>query len=168
MPDKTIKVVNYDVKSALWSASSIRIAVLSDIHACGRWMPLERVSKIVTQVNELRPDLIVMPGDFLVGHLIGKQPIKADEIATVLAGLNAPMGVFASLGNHDWADCQFAQGNGYQESSIEVAFENAGIRVLKNEACFLPGGAYLVGLDSAIGHGSTRNPKPRIDDECAF
>ena len=101
MPDKTIKVVNYDVKSALWSASSIRIAVLSDIHACGRWMPLERVSKIVAQVNELRPDLILMPGDFLVGHLIGKQPIKADEIATVLAGLNAPMGVFASLGNHD-------------------------------------------------------------------
>ena len=63
---------------------------ISDIHACGRWMPLERIAQVVAQTNALCPDLIALPGDFLVGRLIGKRPIAAKEIAETLSGLRAP------------------------------------------------------------------------------
>ncbi|WP_165352902.1 metallophosphoesterase [Loktanella sp. IMCC34160] len=146
----------------------MRIAVLADLHACDRWMPLDRIERIVTQANATHPDIIVLPGDFLVGHLVGKKPIAADRIAQVLSGLQAPQGVYASLGNHDWADCPEAQQNGYAQSSVEAALAEAGLRVLKNAAAQMPNGGYVVGLDSAIGHGSTFRPKPRHDPKKAF
>lgn len=162
------KVTAYNVASRLWFKPTLRIAVLSDIHACGRWMPLERIAAIVEQTNALRPDLIALPGDFLVGRLIGKRPVNARAIAKTLAGLRAPMGVFATLGNHDWADCPEARANGYTDSSMTRELSQAGLRVLSNEAMRLPCGAYVIGLDSAIGHGSTLRPASRLDAERAF
>ena len=162
------KVTRYDIVTRLWAQPALKVAVLSDIHACGRWMPLERIAQVVAQTNALSPDLIALPGDFLVGRLIGKRPIAAKEIAQTLAGLRAPMGVFATLGNHDWADCPVAQASGYTRSSISQALSHAGLRVLNNEATRLPNGTYVVGLDSAIGHGSTLRPAPRHDAVRAF
>lgn len=162
------KVTRYDVVSALWSKPALRIAVLSDIHACGRWMPLERIAQIVAQTNALCPDLIALPGDFLVGPLIGKRPIAARAIAQTLATLCAPMGVYATLGNHDWADCPEAQACGFARSGVARALSQAGLRVLCNEAIRLPCGTYVVGLDSAIGHGSTLRPARKLDAKRAF
>ncbi len=162
------KVTTYEVLSRLWSKSELRIAVLSDIHACGRWMPLDRLARIVAQTNALRPDLIALPGDFLVGPLIGKRPIAARAIAETLAGLRAPLGVFATLGNHDWADCPEARASGFVRSSVARELTRAGLRVLSNEAVRLPCGTYIVGLDSAIGQGSTLRPMPRHDAQRAF
>jgi len=167
-PSAPAKVTAYKVLSGLWTKSTLRIAVLSDIHACERWMPLDRIARIVAQTNALRPDLIALPGDFLVGPLIGKRPIPARAIAETLAGLRAPMGVYATLGNHDWADCPEARASGYAHSSIARELSRAGLRVLSNEALRLPCGTYVVGLDSAIGQGTTLRPTPRLDAQRAF
>lgn len=162
------RVTSYDLTSKLWSHPPIRVAVLSDLHACGRWMPIGRIREIVAQTNQLSPDMIALPGDFLVGHLIAKKPIGAGEIAEALSDLDAPLGVYASLGNHDWADCPDARTSNYKRSSIEAEFSRVGIQVLKNNAVKLPNGAFVVGLDSAIGHGTTFRPQPRHDPERAF
>lgn len=146
----------------------MNIAVLSDLHVCGRWMPPSRIADIVAQTNALCPDLIVLPGDFLVGHLIGKKPISANQIADVLANLSAPLGVYATLGNHDWSDCEEARNNGYTTSSIQTAFTHAGINVLINDNTRLSNGVYLAGLDSAIGTGTTYSPNSRHDPEATF
>ena len=85
-----------------------------------------------------------------------------------MAELRAPLGVYATLGNHDWSDCPEARTNGFSQSSIRRELARAGLSVLSNEAVRLPGGSYVVGLDSAIGHGSTMRPAPKHDAERAF
>lgn len=162
------KVTRYALTSGLWDKATLRIAVLSDIHACGRWMPLDRIAQIVAQTNALCPDMIAMPGDFLVGRLMGKRPIEARAIAETLAGLRAPMGVYATLGNHDWADCPEARSSGYARSGMARELMRAGLRVLSNESVCLPCGTYVVGLDSAIGPGTTWKPASRLDADRAF
>ncbi|WP_127523717.1 metallophosphoesterase [Mesorhizobium sp. Z1-4] len=165
---KPFHVARYQVASDLWFETSIRLAILSDLHACSRWMPLPRLARLVAQVNSERPDLILMPGDFLVGHLFGKRPVPAAAVAEVLKELWAPLGVFATLGNHDWSDCPQACRNGYTHSSVAGALESVGIPVLSNRNTALRRNAYLVGLDSAIGAGTTLRPDARHDPQTAF
>lgn len=146
----------------------MRIAILSDLHVCERWMPPEKIASVVAQANAERPDLIVLPGDFLVGHLLGKRPVHAEAIAEILAGLTAPLGVYASLGNHDWSDCPEAKLSGYMKSSIVAAFEKSGIPVLCNRHVALQDDVYLAGLDSAIANGTTWRPQSRHDAKSAL
>lgn len=47
------------------NSSPVRIALLSDIHVAGPDMPPSRLGRIVAQVNALRPDLVLIAGDFV-------------------------------------------------------------------------------------------------------
>jgi predicted MPP superfamily phosphohydrolase len=76
----------------------IKIAQLSDIHS-GSFTDKAAVQKGVEKLLSLKPDLIVFTGD-LVNN-------KADEMADyidVFNRLQAPMGVYSILGNHDYGD----------------------------------------------------------------
>ena len=65
-------------------------------------MSLERIQTIVEHTNALGADITVMLGDYVAGHRHVTRFIPADEWAAVLAGLKAPLGVHAILGNHDY------------------------------------------------------------------
>jgi len=71
-----------------------RIAQLSDIHL-GPFMSEDDVARHVDRVNRLKADLIVLTGDITDGL------DHAPRTFPALAGLNAPAGVIAILGNHD-------------------------------------------------------------------
>lgn len=159
----------YIVASRLWQAPALRIAVLSDLHVCDPWSPLSALAEVVDQVLRAEPDLILLPGDFLVRRLVLARPTPAVAIAAMLSRLRAPLGVHASLGNHDWKDCPQARENGFRQSSICDALEIVGIPVLSN--CAVPLGsssAWLVGLDSQQGAGTQRRPDPRHDIDAAM
>lgn len=76
-----------------------RLVQISDIHMDG-WMNRKRLDDIVDRVNSLKPDLIVVTGDF-VTH----EPWKyVDDMVQSLSRLSARDGVLSVLGNHDhWA-----------------------------------------------------------------
>ncbi len=158
----------YDVRSALWHARPITIAVLSDLHVCDPWSPLWALDDVVDQVQAEAPDLILLAGDFLARNVIPSRFIAIEPIATVLARLRAPLGVYASLGNHDWRDCPVARENGHISNGVEPAFEALGIPVLSNRSVQLDGSICLVGLDSQQGTGGPKRPDPRHDVEAAF
>lgn len=105
-------------------AAPLRVVLLSDIHAGALATPPARLERIVAQVNALRPDLILIAGDFTPGH----DAIDAATVTAALAplgALQAPLGVLAVPGNHDhWTGL----------GAVTAALESAGIRVLKNEA----------------------------------
>src|SRR5690349_11054599 len=46
-------------------AAPVRILLLSDVHVAGPDMPPRRVERIVTQINALRPDIVLIAGDFV-------------------------------------------------------------------------------------------------------
>lgn len=83
----------------------VRIALVSDIHVAGPDMPPERLTRIVSQVNALQPDLVVIAGDLVSDKGLATQIYTPAEIVAPLAGLEAPLGVIAVPGNHDhWFD----------------------------------------------------------------
>lgn len=80
----------------------IRVLLLSDTHFGRPDMPAARLSAIVDQANALKPDLILLAGDYNGGKLIDMEPIPHLEPAVrPFARLKARLGVFAIMGNHD-------------------------------------------------------------------
>lgn len=146
----------------------MHVVVLSDLHACTPWTPLEWIDRIIDRVMAAAPDLIVLPGDFLIGGLFGATPLPMERLAERLSRLQAPLGVHASLGNHDWKNCPEARANGYVETSVTRAFAAVGLPVLRNDAIELPNGGWLVGFDTQQGIGTPVTPDARHDPERAF
>lgn len=76
----------------------LRIAQLTDVHH-GPYIPLAQVEQAVALANGERPDLVVLTGDYCHRSRRFIEPCHQ-----VLAGLQAPLGRFGVLGNHDhWA-----------------------------------------------------------------
>jgi hypothetical protein len=99
-----------------------RIAHLTDVHV-GRWISLEQVAEMVALANAAKPDLI-----FFTGDLVSPRSAITPQLGKVLAGLEAELGVFAVLGNHDhWTDPR----------RIRRLLSEAGIRELRNEGTLL-------------------------------
>ncbi len=110
----------------------------SDLHLDGVWGTPERLASWVERIQALRPDAVVVTGDW-VTTTAGLKVLE--RAAPVLARLRAPMGVFGVLGNHDhWAD----------PHAVRQALRAAGVRELKNETHVWEIGRArlaLVGLD---------------------
>ena len=76
--------------------SGVRIALLTDIHHSAL-VGADDVSAAVNLALSLKPDLIVLGGDYVT---FGDRQYVG-PVAELLAPLRAPHGVFAILGNHD-------------------------------------------------------------------
>jgi len=134
-PVLRLRVARYAVRPPQWPAGfQLKIAVVADLHACDPWMSLERIEAIVERTNALDADIIVMLGDYVAGHRHVTRRIPAGEWAPVLAGLKAPLGVHAILGNHDWWDDKTVQRDGQGSTVARRALEAAGIPVYENDA----------------------------------
>jgi predicted MPP superfamily phosphohydrolase len=99
-----------------------RVLHLTDIHH-SLFVPLEQVASVVALSNYLKPDLIALTGDFVT-----YSRASVDPVAEILGGLQAPAGVLAVLGNHD-----FRVGAG----TIERALRRNRIDVLRNRHVLL-------------------------------
>jgi uncharacterized protein len=124
-----------------------RIAQLSDLHI-GPFMPEDQIRKYADMTNALKPDLIVLTGDFVTFD-----PATAPAVVRALAGLRAPLGVYGCLGNHDaWAGV---------EDWLTAAFAQAGVRMLRHQAVPInvPGGGFnLIGVDFQTRRHFGRSP----------
>jgi len=80
-----------------------RIAQISDIHLDEYTEPFF-LDRVVTRINELRPDLVLLTGDFVTHGALSFLASKhaPHRCAEILSSLKAPQ-VFAVLGNHDVA-----------------------------------------------------------------
>src|SRR3979490_3275985 len=129
----------YHLLPKKWPADlQLKTAVIADLHACDPWMSLEHIEAIVERTNALDADIIVMLGDYVAGHRHVTRYIPASEWAPVLAGLKAPLGVHAILGNHDWWDDKTVQREGQGPTISRRALETVGIPVYENNERRLP------------------------------
>ena len=121
------------VPIARWPADlgPLRIAALADLHTGAPHITVDKVREIVRSVNAARPDLIVLLGDYVIHGVVGGRFVAIEPTAAVLRDLQAPLGVFAVLGNHDWW---------YDGSRTARALEAVGIRVLEDTAGHTHGG----------------------------
>lgn len=80
------------------SSSSIKIVLFSDLHMnknTKRWF----LNKLTRKINQLNPDLILFTGDALCHATIYQE----EHLTQFFASLKAKNGVYAVLGNHDFA-----------------------------------------------------------------
>jgi uncharacterized protein len=108
------------------------IAAVSDIHLGAQrrsaWMAAR-----VEQINALKPAAVL-----LVGDLVEDEPIGEPQLAGVLRGLRAPLGVWAVTGNHEF----------YGDAETTVSeFAEGGVRWLRDRQVELAPGLVLAGIE---------------------
>jgi predicted MPP superfamily phosphohydrolase len=159
-PELQLRVTRYQVSPPQWPADlKLKIAVIADVHACDPWMSLQRIQTIVEHTNALGADVTVLLGDYVAGHRNVTRFIPADEWASVLSGLKAPLGVHAILGNHDYWDDRTVQREGVGATVARRALEAAGIPVYENDVQRLNKAGqpfWLAGLGDQLAYAPAR------------
>ena len=167
-----LRVARYHVRPQHWPSDlQLTIVAIADLHACDPWMSLDRIEAIVERTNALQPDVIVMLGDYVAGHRHVTRFIPAGEWAAVLAGLKAPLGVHAVMGNHDYWDDKTVQRYGRGPTVAQRALEAKGIPVYENDAVRLTKAGrpfWLAGLGDQLAYLPARRfrtvPRIGVDD----
>jgi predicted MPP superfamily phosphohydrolase len=90
-----VETVRVHLKRLPKNLDGWRIAHLSDIHH-SPFTSLEHISRAVRIANELKPDMVVLTGDF-VSH----EREYIEPMAQAMGQLKSEFGTFACLGNHD-------------------------------------------------------------------
>lgn len=119
----------------------LRLALLSDLHY-GPFMRLGSVRAWLDAVHGEAPDLVLYGGD-LVDRLASRD---VSAFLEELARLEAPLGVFAVLGNHD--HLRFPD-----TRSLREALADVGVEVLHNRGRLVRDDLYLAGVDD-LRHGA--------------
>lgn len=130
-------VTRYRIDPPNWPRGlKLKLAILTDLHACDPWISRERIERLVHETNALRPDAVLLLGDYVAGHRLARfgRPVPHRDWATALAGLKAPCGVHAVLGNHDWWEDHEVQRRRKGPVPAGLALAAAGIPVYENTA----------------------------------
>lgn len=128
-------VNNYEITIEKGSSSldNLTIAMAADTHF-GLLSGKAHAERFVKEMNALHPDLILLPGDIFDDDI---QPFLDQKIDQILTKLEAPYGVYASLGNHDKHD-------GTMQELID-ALERSGIHVLYDDTVDIEEQLTLIG-----------------------
>jgi predicted MPP superfamily phosphohydrolase len=108
----------------------LKIIHISDIHS-GSFTDKQAVSHGVDMILKEKPDLILFTGD-LVNNLADEM----EDYMDVFGRLNAPMGVFSTLGNHDYGDYVHWDSEEAKKANLERlkgVHKQLGWRLLMNE-----------------------------------
>jgi predicted MPP superfamily phosphohydrolase len=148
-PSMRLVVTTYRPQARWPDDFPLTIAALADFHVGEPVMGLARIEEIVARTNALRPDLIVLLGDYTPSMRSITRHVPLPEAARALAGLKAPLGVWSILGNHDWWNDAQVQRQRRGPPPVRRVLEAAGIPVLENKAQRLNKGGrafWLAGL----------------------
>ncbi len=129
---------NYDIKRLQLSYENLpaafkglKIVHISDIHS-GSLLDKKAVEAGVNRILAEKPDMVLFTGD-----LVNDQATEMDGLKDVFAKLKAPMGVFSTLGNHDYGDYVQWPINGVSKDqnleNLKKVHADMGWRLLMNE-----------------------------------
>jgi uncharacterized protein len=116
------------------SFRGLRVVQISDIHS-GSFTDKSEVQKGVDKVLELKPDLILFTGD-----LVNNKSDEMQDYMEVFSQVKAPMGVYSTLGNHDYGDYTSWPSKEAKKQNLEYLKQihaQLGWRLLMNENVLL-------------------------------
>lgn len=121
----------------------LKIVHISDIHS-GSFMDSSEVLKGIETINGLSPDIILFTGD-----LVNDRAKEMVPFTEIFSRLSAPMGVYSTLGNHDYGD--YAQWNSKEEKlenleELKRTHARMGWKLLMDESVVLEKGDEKIGL----------------------
>lgn len=148
----SLEVNRYELTLPRWPAEQdgLLVALLSDLHVGSPFNGVEKLEEIVARVNQARPHIILLAGDYVTSGVLGGKFVPPETTARILRKLQAPLGVFAVLGNHDYW---------YDAPRVRAAFESRGIRVLEDECLHIEDGGFEFWL---VGIGDLWEARPNV------
>ncbi|MGO9007741.1 MAG: metallophosphoesterase [Beijerinckiaceae bacterium] len=167
-PGFRLDVTSYQLTPPRWPrAVRLKAAIIADIHACEPLMPASRVRAIVDLANRAKPDIIFLLGDFNAGHNFVSAPVMPEQWGEAIAGLSAPLGTYAVLGNHDWWHGPLPSMRSDGGEAVRKALRNAGVNVLENAAVRLMmsnTAFWIAGLGDQMAHPAGHRGFEGADD----
>lgn len=95
---KNVEVVNriYTINDVNFDLDQLRIVFISDLQM-DRFTNEERVTNYVNKINELKPDLVLIGGDFIT-----RKDLFIYKIANITSKIKSNLGVYSCIGDHDF------------------------------------------------------------------
>lgn len=165
-----VRTVEVPVENLPEAFDGFTIAQFSDLHTGTFGTDTTFVADIVDRINSLHADVIVFTGD-----IVNRRSDEMRPFISTLSRLDAPMGVYAILGNHDYGDYLDWPSPAHKEANMKMLrsqFRRTPMRLLLNETQWLRRGndsIALIGVEN-IGdppfsiYGSLAKAYPTLDD----
>ena len=119
------------------------IIMVSDVHL-GNIVGRNRLAGMIEKINQMQPEIVLLAGDIIDGDI---RPFEEQNMGEIMKSIQAPLGVYAVPGNHEYLGGQYRQ--------LLVALEDCGVTVMRDQYLLLDD-FYLVGRDDKI----SRQRKP--------
>jgi len=138
--------LNLNIEKEANGLEELKIALVSDVHL-GTVIGPRRSARLVREIDNLHPDLILLAGDVVDEDL---QPVIRHNLGETLKKLKAPYGVFAITGNHEYI--------GGVAQAVKY-LEEHNIKFLRDTSVKINDSFYLVGREdrSKNASGKRRN-----------
>lgn len=151
---KNIKVSKYDINIAKKAGNvrELRIAMFSDAHL-GSIVDNARLTKMIDRVNELNPDIVLMPGDIVDEKL---SPFVKQNMGENFKRLRSKYGVYFSTGNHEYY--------GGEVEGIVNNLKASGVKVLSDDWVKIDDSFYIVGRQDIASLSYNKKERKTVDD----
>ena len=126
----------------------LKIVQISDVHS-GSFYDKDAVNRGIDMILEQKPDVI-----FFTGDLVNDSADEMDEYKELFARLEAPLGVYSILGNHDYGDYTEWESDEAKMKNLEdlkQVHADMGWRLLLDEHVYLERGddkICLIGVEN--------------------
>jgi predicted MPP superfamily phosphohydrolase len=113
------------------SFKGLKIVHISDIH-CGSFLDKRAVERGVNMIMEQNADMVLFTGD-----LVNDKASEMDDYKELFSKIKAPLGVYSTLGNHDYGDYMQWPNEGISKEEnlkrLKQVHSDMGWRLLMNE-----------------------------------
>lgn len=127
----------------------LKIIHFSDLHY-GTVVNTKKLKKLVTKINDIRPDLVVFTGDLVDRHYSPSKK-EIEDISNLLSDINAKLGKYATEGNHD-------------KNNFNNIMKNTDFIILENDYDLIYSESFYPILITGIGSSTLNN----VDIDKAF
>ena len=124
----------------------LNIVMAADIHL-GTIVGSSWLKRIINKINALSPDIVLLPGDILDNRI---ELVEKKNLGEELRHIQAPLGVFAALGNHEYICCDGEAAARY--------LNECNITVLRDDSLKINDSFFLIGRDD-ISRGHRKGEK---------
>jgi len=146
-----VKSLSLDIPKKQSALTELNAVILSDIHLStinGKKL----LSKIVSRINELNPNVVFIPGDIVDDRA---EILRSEGIGKSLSKIKSKYGIFASTGNHEYI-------NGINGTS-KFIIEN-GINLLRDSSMLVAESFILAAREDGSKNNFTGKPRKSLNE----
>jgi len=129
-----MKTLHLTIPKSVDDTKTVNLVIASDIHL-GTLIGKSRFNQIVDRINQLKPDIVLLPGDIVDEDLA---PVIKYNLGQALRNIKSTFGVIAITGNHEYI--------GGVEKACKY-LEDHNVTVLRDSAIKINNSFYIIGRE---------------------